>query len=171
MHPASVSSHPPMPVVTYFLHAIDGIAGVLGRDVPPIVQIETLRSQPTGTLGRELVNSLDRDQLDPFTTGPRRKQLHDSIHILAGYGTDPVGEAEVQAFLLGACCHPLHLILSLGLVNIIRRRCPEISLPQLHQRLHRAYQRGWQSSFHPNTWRPEDQWHWPLTQVRSQFGL
>jgi ubiquinone biosynthesis protein Coq4 len=34
-------------------------------------------------------------------SGPRRQQLHDGIHVLTGYGTDPVGEAEVQAFLLG----------------------------------------------------------------------
>lgn len=171
MHPASVSASPPMPVVAYFLQTIDGISSLLGRNVPPIVELEKLRSLPTGTLGRALANSLDRAQLDPFTTGPRRKQLHDSIHILTGYGTDPLGETEVQAFLLGACFHPFHLILSLGLVNITRCRGPEISLQQLHQRLYRAYQRGQNSSFNPNTWRPEDQWHWPLEKVRSQFGL
>ncbi len=66
--------------------------------MPPIVEIEKLRSLPSGTFGRTWADFLDAHHLPPMTTGPRRKQLHDGVHVLTSYGTDPIGEAKVQAF-------------------------------------------------------------------------
>ncbi|HBB31877.1 MAG TPA: hypothetical protein DDZ80_26370 [Cyanobacteria bacterium UBA8803] len=163
------------PHVEQFLQSLDRLTEVLGLNVPPILEIQKLRSLPVGTLGRTLVEFLDTHQLVPLTTGPRRKQLHDSVHVLTGYGTDPLGEAEVQAFLLGAKFRLVHILLGLGLLRII---CKQMvtgvgSYPpdRTWERLWRAYQRGYNSQFDVNAWQPELQWQLPLIQVQAQFHI
>ncbi|PSB23603.1 hypothetical protein [Stenomitos frigidus] len=157
----------------YLLHLVDQMGDRLGLNVPPVVPIEQLRDLPLGTLGRSLADFLDQEKLAPFQTGPRRKQLHDSVHVLTGYGADPIGEAEVQAFLLGAKFHPAHLLLMGGLLRMIHRRV--VPLPLLHtairQRLWAAYWHGQRSTFDVDTWQPEAQWHLPLSQVKALFHL
>jgi ubiquinone biosynthesis protein Coq4 len=81
-----------------YLNLIDRLAQAQGLNMPPIVEIEKLRSLPSGTFGRTWADFLDAHHLPPMTTGPRRKQLHDGVHVLTSYGTDPIGEAKVQAF-------------------------------------------------------------------------
>jgi ubiquinone biosynthesis protein Coq4 len=156
--------------LSQFLQLTDYVSDWLGLSVPPIVQIEQLRQLTPGTLGRAVANSLDQAGLAPFTTGPRRKQLHDSVHVLTGYGTDPVGEAEVQAFLLGAKFNPVQLALGLGLLRMIRRRSP-LPVPQLRERLWQAYQRGQASTFDVDTWQPETQWSKPLAEVQASLQI
>lgn len=156
--------------VSHFLDRVDWLGDRLGLNVPPIVEIEALQSLPSGTLGRSLADLLNREQLAPLTTGPRRKQLHDSVHVLTGYSTDPIGEAEVQAFLLGAKFHPLQVALGLGLLAMIYRRVSPPN-PLLWQRLWAAYQRGYHSIFDVDRWQPETQWHLPLTVVQAMFRL
>jgi ubiquinone biosynthesis protein Coq4 len=157
-------------MVSYFLDHVDWLGNRLGLNVPTIVDIESLERLPKGTLGRSLVDLLQREQLSPLTTGPRRKQLHDSVHVLTGYGTDPIGEAEVQAFLLGAKFHPIQIVLGLGLLVMAQRR---VSPPHsfLWQRLQNAYQRGQRSTFDVDRWQPETQWHLPITEVQAVFHL
>lgn len=81
-----------------------------------------VRSRPPGSLGHAWAQHLDDNGLKPFDYGPRRQQLHDGVHVLTGYGTDPLGEAEVQAFLLGARFHPANLVLLLGLLRGVTRQ-------------------------------------------------
>ncbi|MFM6156014.1 MAG: hypothetical protein ACKPE3_23960, partial [Sphaerospermopsis kisseleviana] len=88
--------------VQKFLNLLDTITENKGLNVQQIVKIEQLRSLPLGTFGRKWADFLDDNNIQPFTTGIRRKQLHDGVHILTGYGIDSIGEAEVQAFLLGS---------------------------------------------------------------------
>ncbi|MBW4488011.1 MAG: ubiquinone biosynthesis protein COQ4 [Trichocoleus desertorum ATA4-8-CV12] len=71
------------------------------QTVPTIVNLALSRSLPTGTFGGAWADFLDQNGRSPLTTGFRHKQLHDGIHILTGYGSDSLAEAEVQAFLLG----------------------------------------------------------------------
>lgn len=157
----------------YFLHLVDRVGDCLGLNVSPIAHLDQLRRLPAGTLGRSLADFLDQEQLAPFQTGPRRKQLHDSVHVLTGYGTDPIGEAEVQAFLLGANFHPANLLLVGGLLHIIHRQVTPLPLfsTTIRQRLWVAYRRGQHSLFDVDTWQPEAQWHLPLPQVRNLFRV
>ncbi|WP_421654787.1 Coq4 family protein [Leptothermofonsia sp. ETS-13] len=156
--------------VQHFLAIADQIGEVFRANVPPFVDLETLQHFPEGTLGRTLADFLEHYNLSPLTSGPRRKQLHDSVHVLTGYGTDPIGEAEVQAFLLGAKFSPIQIFLGLGLLHMIRRQSPDRQ-HEVQQRLRQAYRRGRASHFDVDTWRPEEQWHLPLTQVRAMFRI
>jgi ubiquinone biosynthesis protein COQ4 len=164
----------PAPFIAQFLDSVDLVFGKMGLNVPQVVNIEQLRSLPAGTFGRTLANFITEKQLIPFTSGPRRKQLHDSVHILTGYGTDPIGEAEVQAFLLGAKFHLFHILISLGLLRMIRAQMKQNSAnlsPQVRSRLIQAYQRGCNSSFDVDNWQLETMWEWPVERVQAFFQV
>ncbi|MEA5514831.1 Coq4 family protein [Nodularia sp. UHCC 0506] len=164
----SVNSPNPTPHLQKFLDLLDRTADAQGWSVPQIVDLEKLRHLPTGTFGRTWANFLDAHHLKPFTTGTRRKQLHDGIHVLTGYGTDPIGEAEVQAFLLGAKFQLFQIILGLGLLRVIHRNL-DARQQFSWDRLWQAYERGCNSDFDPDTWQPESLWHLPLTDVQNSY--
>ncbi|MEA5616303.1 hypothetical protein VB711_00400 [Cronbergia sp. UHCC 0137] len=153
-----------------FLSLIDRVSEKQGQSVPQIVEIEKLRSLSTDTFGRIVANFLDANNLKPFTTGPRRKQLHDCVHVLTGYGSDPIGEAEVQAFLLGAKFTVLNLIVGLGLLRMIHRNLQSRE-EFTWDRLQQAYKRGYDSHFDPDNWQPELLWNLPLTDVQKMFSI
>jgi ubiquinone biosynthesis protein COQ4 len=161
--------------IALFLNTVDRTTELLGLDVPQIIEIEKLRTLPPGTFGRAIADFLDRHQLTPFTKGARAKQLHDSVHVLTDYDTDPLGEAEVQAFLLGAKFRLRHLLIGLGTLRLIRQQCASAGsnyAPSVvRDRLWRAYQRGKNSHFDLDTWTPELQWEWSLARVRDRFNL
>lgn len=164
----------PAPLLPLFLNWIDRIFEPLGLNVPAIVDIEKLRSLPADTFGRTLANFLDRHQLLPFTTGPRRKQLHDAVHVLTAYGIDPVSEAQVQAFLLGSKFQIFHIFLGFGLLGMIFKQMlvnPDYQCDRLWEKLWLAYQRGRNSQFDADTWQPELLWHLPLTEVQTMFQV
>jgi len=142
--------------IAHFLQRVDQVGEVLGINVPPIVELQHLRQLPHGTLGRTLADFLDQHNLKPFTTGPRRKQLHDSVHVLTGYGTDSIGEVEVQAFLLGAKFHLAQILLGLGLLKMVyAQSCDRPN--SIGQGIVRAYRRGQTSTFDVDSWQPERQ--------------
>jgi ubiquinone biosynthesis protein Coq4 len=166
-HPASTD------VVQRFLDRVDQVGASLHLNVPPVIDLTTLQSLPVGTLGHALVQFFATVPFRPLTTGPRRKQLHDVVHVLTGYGTDPIGEIEVQAFLLGCKFHPIHLVLGLGLLRILIRQSSILTLGQAapRQRLWAAYWRGYHSTFDIDTWQPETAWHLPLIQIQDHYGI
>ena len=120
---------------------IDKFAQTRGASVPQIVEIEKLRSLRERTFGRAWADFLDENNLQPLTTGMRRKQLHDGIHVLTGYGSDSIGEAEVQAFLLGAKFGLINLLIGIGLLQVIHKRLGH-QTKEAKQRMWQAYQRG-----------------------------
>ncbi|MEO1400999.1 MAG: hypothetical protein AAFV72_07035 [Cyanobacteria bacterium J06635_1] len=158
-----------------FLWVTTHVSEQLGLSVPQIVDIASLRQLPIGTFGRLWADMLDDHQLKPLTAGPRRQQLHDGIHVLTGYGVDPIGEAEVQAFLLGAKFSPVHLVIGFGLLSAIARQIrhsgDSLSRQGVGKRLRQAYYRGHQSRFDPDTWQPENLWHEPVEAVKARFRL
>jgi ubiquinone biosynthesis protein Coq4 len=164
----ATKSHPDR--IEKFLTLLDKATEKKGLNVPQIVEIEKLRSLPVGTFGRAWADILDNNNLQPFITGSRRKQLHDGVHVLTGYGTDLVGEAEVQAFLLGTKFTLLNFMIGLGLLRMIYKN---LNSQQnfTWQRLWQAYQRGYKSQFDPDTWQPELLWHLPVTEVQELFGV
>jgi ubiquinone biosynthesis protein COQ4 len=156
-------------LVQYFIKTIDLLTDLTGSNVPQIVHLSELRSLPIETFGHNWVVFLEVYHLKPFTKGIRRKQLHDGLHVLTGYGVDRMGEAELQAFLCGASFHSifsvLHIILMLGLIH---------SIPLSEQnakRLQSAFRRGRQSTFKSATWQPEKLWHLSLSEVKSKFKI
>ena len=175
MHTQAAAAPASNPRVERFFKLIDRIAELRGRNVPTIVNLATLRSLPVGTFGRAWADFLDQHGLSPLTTGSRRKQLHDGIHILTGYGSDPIGEAEVQAFLIGAKFSTTNFLIGLGLLRLLYQQLPQNQSAKFSQmpwqRLQQAYQRGQRSRLDPDTWQPERLWQLPLAQVQALFGL
>ncbi|RCJ14614.1 hypothetical protein A6S26_10935 [Nostoc sp. ATCC 43529] len=169
MQPSAASPNLPARIQK-LLDLLDRLTEIQGKNVSQIVEIEKLRSLPTATFGRTWANFLHEHNLTPFTTGSRRKQLHDGVHVLTGYGTDPIGEAELQAFLLGTKFTITNLMLGLGLLRVIHKNLN--SQQQFSwDRLWQAYQRGLHSNFDPDTWQPEKLWHLPLTNVQALFSI
>lgn len=158
-----------------FINLVDFLSEKQGKNVTQIVYIEQLRLLPIGTFGRAWADFLDSNNLQPFTNGLRRKQLHDGVHILTGYNADAIGEAELQAFLLGAKFIPIHILIILGLLKPISQQLSEQTSKNLQQsiykRLWQAYQRGRNSHFDPDKWQPELLWKLPLEQVQVLYKL
>ncbi|MEM6436455.1 MAG: hypothetical protein AAF773_21795 [Cyanobacteria bacterium P01_D01_bin.115] len=158
-----------------FLSLLNWVHTKLGLNVPPILEMDDRRSLPPDSLGRAWIDHLVAHDLEPFDHGPRRQQLHDGVHVLTGYGTDLIGEAEVQAFLLGAKWRLVHVLLLAGLLRgLARQRRANInalSHEEVQSRLKIAYRRGQQSGFDPDTWQPERLWEMPLVEVRSRLGI
>jgi ubiquinone biosynthesis protein COQ4 len=177
-----------------FFARIDRLGALANLNVAPLFNPSDLQALPPDTMGRSLIDFLAHNQIQPLLTGPRRKQLHDVIHVVTGYGTDRTGELEVQLFLWGATRVPIHLILSAGLLVLespTELSRPDLSRPDLShpdlshpdpsrrdpspqnlvQRLQLAHQRGTTSTLHPDRWQPETQWHLPLSQVRQSLGI
>ena len=158
------------PNVQTFFNFIDYFSKARGKTVPQIIEIDKLRSCKQGTFGKAWADFLDENNLQPLTTGFRRKQLHDGIHVITDYGSDPIGEAELQAFLLGTKFGLPNLFISLGLLRVIRKRLPN-QTQEARKKMRIAYQRGQNSQFNPDTWKPELLWDLPLNEVKAKFNL
>ena len=76
------------------------------------LDLEALAALPAGTLGRALVDYFETNGFPPFNTdqpiddehdyiSKRYRETHDSYHVVTGYGTDGMGEMELQAFVMG----------------------------------------------------------------------
>ena len=158
-----------------FLSVLNWVHTQLDLNVAPIVEMHYLRSLPPDSLGRAWVDHLAEHDLALFDHAPRRQQLHDGVHVLTGYGTDLIGEAAVQAFLLGAKWRLVHVLLLAGLLRgVARQRRANInalSHGQVQSRLKIAYRRGQQSGFDLDTWQPEHLWEMPLVEVRSRLSI
>ncbi|HSM82855.1 MAG TPA: Coq4 family protein [Nodosilinea sp.] len=177
MNTSSVSSVEKMQTqrVERFFQVLGWVTDRLDLNVPPIVEMDYLRSLPPGTLGRAWAEHLDVNGLAPFVRGPRRQQLHDGIHVLTGYDIDPVGEAEVQAFLLGAKFRLANMLIGLGALRGIQRQRRQqilsLSHEEVRSRLLTAYNRGRNAYFDPDTWQPENLWARSLVEVQADFGI
>jgi len=161
------------PALNILLKTMDLITGAFGKNIPALVELKTIRKLPSGTLGRSLADFLDRNQLKPFNTGIRRKQLHDCIHVVTDYDSTPIGEAEVQAFLLG-CKFTLFNYLIQARVKLKIKRVMGSNSCEYHrveQRLKNAYSRGKKSLLDPDGWQPELLWDRELETVRKTFHL
>jgi ubiquinone biosynthesis protein COQ4 len=163
----------PMPSPEKILNHVDRIGARFGINVSPVFEMAHLQSLSTGTLGRELADHCLAHQFQPLTSGPRRKQLHDAVHVLTGYGIDPIGELEVQAFMLGSKFFPMHILLGIALFDLTDRQRHSLQLDRykIFDRMRQAYQRGRQSGFDIDIWHPEQEWHLPLLQVQQKFHL
>ncbi|MEO1636473.1 MAG: hypothetical protein AAFS04_15480 [Cyanobacteria bacterium J06631_9] len=168
--------------VKHLTRVVTWVSDRFGWSEPTIVDSDYLRQLPPGTFGRVWISTMDAAGLSPFTTGPRRQQLHDGIHVLTGYNPDPLGEAEVQAFLLGAKFRVFHgvilsqMILAVGLFKPVARRVGQgygqaFGLPELAKHVVRAYKRGRMAKLDPDRWQPETMWELPFEEVQAIFNV
>ncbi|MEM6403578.1 MAG: Coq4 family protein [Cyanobacteria bacterium P01_D01_bin.116] len=158
------------PHIKIFFNLIDSFSQNTGKNVPQIVNIEKLRFYKQESFGKAWADFLDDNNLQPLTTGFRRKQLHDGVHVITGYGSDLIGEAELQAFLLGAKFRLINLLVGMGALRMIRKRLPN-QTKAARERMWKAYRRGQGCNFNPDTWEPELLWDLPLNEVKEKFGL
>ncbi len=143
----------------------------------PVV-LETLRSHPPQSFGRVWADFLDRRGLSSTPTEARCQQLLNGIHILTSYGTDPIGQAEVQAFLLGTRFRWLNQQLAIALFRPlllksrwIEKQTVDITAEPVFQRLLNAYRRGRKSVINLQTWQPEMLLDLPLAVVQRWFQV
>jgi len=145
--------------------------------------LDSLRSLPRGTLGREFVDYLDRHRLDyeltrrptPYTEDPdsayllhRIRQSHDLWHALLGLGVEGYEEVLIHAFSLAQTGFPSSvLIVGLGGVKhmVLERRWQ-----QLRHGVRRAYALGERAApLVPVIW--ERRWEQSLDEIRQQFRI
>jgi ubiquinone biosynthesis protein COQ4 len=176
--PSFTKSEPiftPVPLLNPFLMLLDLTTEAMGLHVQAIVDIDYLRSLPSDSFGKAWANHLDESNLLPFSAGVRLKQIHDGVHVLTGYDTSPLGEAQVQLFLLGTKFRIRHIVLCLGLLRPIiwglRRHGRMNQLPDAVRSLWEAFRRGQQASFDLDIWQPELSWDVPLDVVRAQLEI
>jgi ubiquinone biosynthesis protein COQ4 len=141
------------------------------------VDFEALAKLPEGTLGREFarfyegntgiepIYTLPREMSEGQYLGKRMRESHDLHHLLTGYGTDMLGEMELQAFQLGNLGTPTSLFAVLaGWSN------EQVTVPRREylRRIRAAYQRGRRSPEMASIlW--EEHWTTPLEQFRERF--
>ena len=76
------------------------------------VDLDTLASLPEGTLGHRYARHFAENSIEPFTfefplrddadfLNKRYRETHDIHHLITGYGIDPIGEIELQAYYAG----------------------------------------------------------------------
>ena len=158
--------------------AIAWMADRLGPRESPIVDVQYLRQLPAGTFGRQWIDTMDAAGLVPFSSGSRRQQLHDGVHVLTGYPVDPLGEAEVQAFLTGSKFQLLHgVMLSQMVVAVtlfkpmVLRVGKRLRAPEIVKHVMMAYRRGRQARLDLDQWEPEKVWELPYGEVQAMFGI
>ncbi|MFZ5441132.1 MAG: Coq4 family protein [Myxococcota bacterium] len=144
------------------------------------LDLPALARLPEGTLGAEFARFLSSRGLKPFDSpfevrndaeflAKRFRDTHDLVHVLTGYGTDELGEMEVQAFYLGNMgTRTAALLLVYSLVHVLPNL--ELSTPQYLRRLRDAWRRGRRTRpvIRP---RYESYWDRPVDEVRALLEL
>jgi ubiquinone biosynthesis protein COQ4 len=173
-----MNANPVMPqnaIAARFFARLTKISNLLGANASISLDLNKMRSLPQGSFGRAWADFIDRNDLQPLTKGPKQLQQHDGVHVITGYGADSIGEAELQAFLLGAQFKPRHLLLMLGILRQAKTKHQQGRSLQaraaIWSRLHHAYQRGREADFNVDNWQPEPLLELPLTEVRNMFKV
>ena len=144
------------------------------------LDLSALERLPEGTLGREFARYFRDNKLSPFKTtlelkndidyiGKRYRETHDVLHLLTGYGTDVVGEMELQAYALGNLgIQTAKLILVFGTFGQIKERQPGVGMSEYLRRLKAAYQRGRASRLFLDVWY-EHHWETPVATLSTRL--
>lgn len=154
------------------------------RDQPDLqagtLDLAALQQLPEGTLGKALGHYYEENGITPFVSSypvrndveylaKRYREIHDTLHIVTGYGTDSISELELQAFVAGnlGLRHPV-LILVLTAIFM------PLDVPPLwkyYGKLRAAYRRGRRSQDISLKPRYEHYWGAHVDEVRRVVGL
>jgi ubiquinone biosynthesis protein COQ4 len=117
------------------------------------LDLDALARLPPGTLGHEFVGYFRRNGIEPFVSefpvesdvdylSKRYRETHDLFHVITGYGTDELGEMELQAFVFGNLgLRQAAFIILLSLPHHLRTMGLR-EMPDYFRRLRAAYRRG-----------------------------
>lgn len=147
-----------------------------GKDL----DLVALAALPEGTLGHELARYFRDNKLSPFETtielktdidfiAKRYRETHDLLHVLTGYGTDVVGEIELQAYALGNLgIRTAALILLIGTLGQLKGQQAGVDLSVYVRRVWAAYRRGRASRQFLGFWF-EHHWETPVSTLRTRL--
>lgn len=145
------------------------------------VDLPTLTALPEHTLGHQYARYYRDNGIVPFHTenpinddldyiAKRYRETHDLYHVVTGYQTDPHGEMELQAFVMGniGIRTPL-IIVPMGSLGILRNKLdqrPGHTPTGYLREIREAYRRGRRArSFFSFPF--EAHWETPLDEVRG----
>lgn len=143
------------------------------------VDLAALGALPEGTLGHAFSRYFEENRIQPFTSPyevrndtdylvKRYRETHDLAHIVTGYGTDALGEMEVQAFAIGNLgLRSAWVILGFAAV-LMPHGLPPIW--RYTDRLRVAHRRGKEAKS-LLTLRYERYWKTPVSEVRRLLDL
>lgn len=144
------------------------------------LDLAALERLPEGTLGRELVRYFRANKITPFETtielksdidyiGKRYRETHDLLHLLTGYGTDVMGEIELQAYALGNLgIRTAALIVLVGTLGQLKDRQAGVEQSVYARRVWAAYHRGRGSRLFLDFWF-EHHWEAPVAALRARL--
>ena len=133
-----------------------------------------------GTLGHEFARYFRDHKISPFETtielkndidfiAKRYRETHDLLHVLTGYGTDVMGEIELQAYVLGNLgIRTAALILLVGTLGQLKDRQSGVDLSMYTRRVWAAYHRGRASELFLDFWF-EHHWETPVAALRTRL--
>jgi ubiquinone biosynthesis protein COQ4 len=144
------------------------------------LDLAALERLPEGTLGHGFARYFRDNKISPFETtievkndidfiGKRYRETHDLLHVLTGYGTDVIGEMELQAYALGNLgIRTAALILLVGTLGQLKARESGVDLSVYVRRLWAAYHRGRASRLFLDFWFEHD-WETPVATLRARL--
>jgi ubiquinone biosynthesis protein COQ4 len=144
------------------------------------LDLAALERLPEGTLGHEFARYFSDNKISPFETtlelkndidyiAKRYRETHDLLHVLTGYGTDVMGEMEVQAYALGNLgIRTAVLILLVGTLGELKGHPSGVKLSEYLRRVRAAYHRGRTSRLFLDFWF-EHHWATPMDTLRARL--
>jgi ubiquinone biosynthesis protein COQ4 len=144
------------------------------------LDLDALERLPEGTLGHGFARYFRDNKISPFETtfeirndvdfiGMRYRETHDLLHVVTGYGTDVVGEMELQAYALGNLgIRTAVLILLFGTFELLKVPRSGVGRAEYVRRLWAAYHRGRASQQFLDFWF-EHHWETPVTTLRARL--
>jgi len=142
------------------------------------VSLVTMGTLPAQSLGHAYAAYFAENAIIPFDppslpvdtavdyVATRLREAHDVVHVVTGYGTDDIGEVELQWFNLGNLgWGPLPFLVIVASF-FMGRMTKYGGLWSVCKRARAAYRRGRRSRALASV-RWEDYWHTPVREVRS----
>ncbi|WP_257458794.1 ubiquinone biosynthesis protein COQ4 [Archangium lipolyticum] len=144
------------------------------------LDLDALERLPEGTLGHAYARYFRDNKISPFETtleikndidfiAKRYRETHDLLHLVTGYGTDVMGEMELQAYALGNLgIRTAALIVLVGTVGQLKDRQSGVDSSEYMRRVWAAYHRGRASPLFLDFWF-EDHWETPVATLSASL--
>lgn len=143
------------------------------------LDLEALEKLPAGTFGHTFARYYREKGLQPIVTlsppkndaeyiAKRLRETHDFIHLVTGYGTDVMGEMDVQGFTLGNLHLRTSLVILLNTARELPQHVPDFNAAVYARRLWAAFRRG-ANSRQLASFRWEDHWETPMKLLSEQL--
>ncbi len=143
------------------------------------IRLDSISSYPIESLGYILYKFYKNQNLDVYPMGrfedytqsryvsERTRKSHDILHVILGYGTDLIGEAKVNAYVLNQSRMPIPflILIGIGLKYLLKHPL------QFHELINEI-EEGWKMGYKTDLFLTQD-WETmmrlPLDEVRHQF--